>query len=306
MSDVIYEKAGLISCRQLHKVFRNKDTMICKNARVTEKANEDGVWKSEYSPGLGIYALSSAFDPKFYTSIIYGGGEDPFRCPGGGYLSGRTCNAGLRVALQLIYNPKSNMVKNCKREDFSAMHYHYRGVSGEKDIIKFGCHDYVWLNKKECKSGKALVMELWNDELEEKAVPFVENEYHTDYGKAKRIRKQCQEYALSKCTPEELAYVVTVKRTKDDEYETSTPVLNPEAQLKVIEAFDEYKNSNKTQEGITKLFAELDKVKQAELEKEYASDEDKSVALFTLGETCGYMMKHFEKEIKTDKIKEKQ
>ncbi len=314
MSRVIYEKAGLPSASQYDKVWENPDTRICVSAKVTEEAKKEGVYHyNEYS-GNGMFFLSYACPVSSY-SLSYGL-EDGARWWDFNYSR----HVGLRIALQLIYNPKSTMIKTCQEKkvktkicDYGEPEWtsggKYKELEGTKCIVKFGGHDYVWLNKKECKSGKTLVMELWNDELEEKAVPFDIEGIHNDYGKAEELRAQCTKYAFSKCTPEELAYVVTVKREKYDEYETSTPVLNPEAQLKAIQAFDEYKNSNKTQEGITSLFAELDKVKRAELERlkmEYASDEYRSAVSFILGETCSYLMKHFEKEIKTDKIKEKQ
>ena len=299
---VIYEKAGLISKSEYEKVFNNPKTRICVSAKLTRNAKVRKEIDRFYNfKDTSDYPLSSAHNDHLSLSygengIYYGkhdGTLDYNNSAYGGY--------GLRVSTQIIYNPKFASIKNCREIEDEVDIYDCgdpiwnkgginRKISGKKYIVTFGGIDYVWLNKEECESGQALVMQLWNDKLDIAAYPFDMYEYgrNRTYPSAVSLRKQCFEYVTENCTPEELAMLVTVRRTRRDGYESKTLVLTPEIQLKVIEAFDDYKVSKKTEEDAKRLTNALLEANMLESMRDFTTEEEVEATANALKEVIEY------------------
>jgi len=142
----------------------------------------------------------------------------------------------LRVALPLIYNPQSSIVRGCRNLKRTTKVWNEKNkedekVTSEAPIVKYGKIDYIWTNKEECESGKSKVMNLVSLDLVERAMPFDSELKHNDFAKAKDIRLQCEVVAFENATEEEKAMAVEVSMSSEDNYEKLTyshPLLENE------------------------------------------------------------------------------
>ena len=138
---------------------------------------------------------------------------------------------GLRLAFNLIYNPKSKIVKKVSFEERTTEVYSRQEgeikITGKAPIIIFGGRKCIWLNKEECENGQSKVMECWSLDIIEKARHF-SNKQPSNYGNADKLHKQCDEVLKRSCSEEELAMIVPVEMSEEDNYETATPILEKE------------------------------------------------------------------------------
>ncbi len=192
-------------------------------AKLSEKARNDGAWASD-DYKAGYFFLRSPL-PGYTVKVFYGSRSATriWRCT-------YDTNAGLRVAFNLIYNPQCDLVKGCRMETRKALVWNSENgkdetVESTAPIIKFGKYDCIWLNKEECEAayakGEKVAMQFWTLDLVAKAEPFAEKGDHNDYAKAKKLRTQCK----SLFTEEELAKMVEVEMSSEDDYEKATPIL---------------------------------------------------------------------------------
>ena len=132
---------------------------------------------------------------------------------------------GLVIALTLIYNSSSDIVKKCKFIEKCS--YVDNGANREQlwseaPVVMFGGNEYVWLNKEECEQGKSQIMTLISVEVLEKALPISNDASHNDFTQAKTLQSQCDIVAFENATDEEMEMVVPVEMTSEDGCEKLT------------------------------------------------------------------------------------
>ena len=156
------------------------------------------------------------------------------------FASTHSNDNGLRVAMQLIYDPDSTIVKSCVevekttkiRDSYSSSQY--KTVTSKAPVITFGKKQYIWLNKEECENNSERTMRCISLELVEKAVPFSEKS-NNDFVKAHKIHSQCERVVTEDCTLEELEMLVSVKMNNKDRCRTAEPIFTKK-QEKMLEA----------------------------------------------------------------------
>ncbi len=196
------------------------------SADVSNRARNNGTFVSRYFEGKGTYFLRSAV--KDFPTLVECGSHI------GGLFSHDcdTSSNGLRIAFNLIYNPNSDIVKNCKTiyqetEVVDCEENHQTWVSSYAPIVKFGGHKCIWLNKEDCEKGVAQTMDLWTLKLVDRAVPFNKNKDGiNDFALAEDLIEQCYSVLTKDCTPEELDMIVPVDMSSKDGYEKATPNLD--------------------------------------------------------------------------------
>ena len=184
---------------------------------LSEKAKKQGAWESIEYKNKGFYFLRTPIIGS--SSTIHGGHVFGVRARGTTSLA----SAGLRVALGLIYNPKSSLVRGCRNLKLTS-----KGWNGEKEVyvtstapvVKYGGNDYIWTNKEECENGSAKIMSLISLDLIERAVPFAREFEHNDYAKAEELRAQCERVAFKNATMEELKMAVEATMSSEDGYKS--------------------------------------------------------------------------------------
>lgn len=185
-------------------------------------------------------------------------------------LSNRS-DAGLRVALQTIYNPDSSLVKGCQEISRTAQIWDEKKqkvieTTSKAPVVTFGKKQYIWLNKAECEKGDEITMRLVSLELLARSVPFDKEGKTNDYGNkaADEIRKQCEDEALEFATKEEKAMLVKVKLSSKDGYERAEPILELDKTKleEVVKAQQE--QIEKQNEKIKSLEARLAKYEKTE------------------------------------------
>lgn len=201
-------------------------------------ARSQGAMEDSYF-NAGSYPLRTAF--KDYEKLIFYVESDGSTNWNSGYVIG----AGLRIALQLVYNPHSPTVKSCKFINKAAKVWNkanatarnqegkYEEVTSCAPIIIFGKNKYIWLNKTECEAKIDTTMKCLSLELLECAVPFDSTLSHNDFGKATGLIEQCNKVATENCSDEELKLLVKVKLSDKDGYSEPKPQFT-DNQLQLI------------------------------------------------------------------------
>ena len=221
---ILREKAYIPSSSEYYKA--REKFLAFMGARLSDKARKGGASEhKDYKTGwyfsrTAMGALSEIFCISYDSACDWNYSYD--------------YTAGLRVAFNLIYNPQSEVVKSCRIETRKALVYNpdtreRETVESTAPIVKFGNYDCIWLNKEECEAayekGEPCAMQLWTLDLVACAETF---EHGNDYGKAIKIRKQCE----SMFTEEQLAEMVEVKMSSEDGYKKATPILQYEDTVK--------------------------------------------------------------------------
>jgi len=181
------------------------------SANVSAKAKAQGAVESR-NEGKGYYLLRSLHH-SFNIYVDASGNPD--------VLWDHHSYAGLRLALSLIYNPQSRIVKKCgwiKRNEIVKKAKDKVKIKSKAPVVKFGKIQYIWTNKEDCESGKSQVMKLISLDLVEKANLFV----NEDYAAQKNLRAQCERVAFENATEEEKEMVVEVTMSSEDNYEKLT------------------------------------------------------------------------------------
>ena len=215
-------KAYIPSASEYEKYFEEFRAFM--SADVSNKASNKGTFVSRDFEGKGTYFLRSAV--KDYPTLVECGSHI-------GGLFSRDCNKtsnGLRIAFNLIYDPNSDIVKNCetiyqKTEVVDYEENHQIWVDGYAPIVKFGGRKCIWLNKEKCERGKSQTMELWTLKLVDRAVPFNEDNVN-DFALAEDLIAQCERVLTENCTQEELDMLVPVDMSSKDGYEKAKPNLD--------------------------------------------------------------------------------
>lgn len=170
-----------------------------------------------------------------------------------GYITGErkptftsTETNGLVVAINLIYDPNSSVVQNCKTKySWSYVSSDRKGKvteESEAPIVTFGGIEYIWLNKEECEQGNAHFMHLISRYVLDKAPQFSEDGSHNDYAQATDIHEKCESIAFENATEEEMALVVEAEMSDEDGYDKISFNLTPE---QVARLHHEENNYNK-------------------------------------------------------------
>ncbi len=222
--------------RKLKEKFR-----AYSSADLSERAAEEGAWKSDFGTSW-YYTRSARAKSSSYVLCVYDDGA-PYDI---GLTSGT--DGGLRVALQIAYNPECDIVKNCKEQTRTAKIWNETltrvgKVTSTAPIVAYGKNEYVWLNKEECEKGTAKTMELVSVKLLAKTVAFNKKEYNNDFAKAVELQQQCLTVATEKCTEEEKTMLVEVVMSDKDNYNSAKPNLEKEEEKeeKTIDAlFDKF------------------------------------------------------------------
>ncbi len=278
MASELYLNAYIPSAGE-YDIYFNK-FIAFMGAKLSEKAKKNGTY-SDDTYDAGNYFLRTALawssDKVFYG--CYNGARD--------WSFSDRKGAGLRVAFQLIYNPENSLVKGCQTKTQTSLVYdngkpEYTGngerkeVTSKAPIVMFGGKECIWLNKEECESGKDKTMKLWTLELVDCAKPYYidgKEEPNNDFGKAKALLEQCESALVEGCTKEELDMLVTVKMSKEDNYEKVEPILEKAKanEEKTVEGlFEALLNNEIDEETLRKGLKEISKT---EREKEGASKE---------------------------------
>lgn len=213
-------KAYIPSSDEYEKYFEKFRAFM--SADVNEKAEDQGAYISDSYIGKGFFPLRTPWSSNSHE-LVYG---HPSGSLGWSYSD--YSDAGLRVAFNLIYNPKSCLVKGSTNEQRTTEVYDEGKVikvTSIAPIITFGDKKCIWLNKKECEKGTAKTMECWTLDLVAKAVPFSRECNHCDFAKAKELQEQCERVLTEGCTEEELVMLVPVEMSKEDYYQKATPIL---------------------------------------------------------------------------------
>ncbi len=217
------------------------------SASLSEKAKKDGACEnSDYK--AGYYFTRTALPGSSIIVMFVNDVGDLFWDIGDGI------GAGLRVALQTIYNPECNLVKGCKEVSRTAEIWDKEKrkavkTTSKTPVVTFGKKDYIWLNKDECENGKEKSMRLVSLELIARAKPFDKDGDTNDYGseEAKKLRQQCQDEAFEFATEEEKKLLVKVKLSEKDGYEKEKPILKKEKS----------KEQNQKKSSVESLFDDL-------------------------------------------------
>lgn len=230
----IKTKAYIPSATEYDKYFSRFRAFM--GARLSQKAKEKGAWKS-YDYDKGYFFMRSALSGssiRVWYGYDYGTRGWSFTC---------MTDAGLRVAFQTIYDPKSSLVKGSRKVTQKSLVYDENGkseytengeikkVTSTADIVKIGGIDCIWINKEECENGTAKTMEFWTLDLIDKAEPFAEKGNHKDYAKATKLQEQCWTALTKNFTEEEKAMLVEVEMSSEDGYEKATPILEMENKI---------------------------------------------------------------------------
>ncbi len=196
------------------------------SAKLSERAQKEGCWKNA-TYGTGWYFTRSALmDSSPRVLCGFDDGDLLYRH--------NYCDHGsVRIALQIIYNPESNVVKSCEMKTKTELIFNRDSAQMEKvtttaPIVVFGKKEYVWLNKEECENGTAKTMELVSVKLLARSVPFDKDGKSTDFAKAVELQKQYFDVATENCTEEELEMLVPVVMNDKDNYNSATPILETE------------------------------------------------------------------------------
>lgn len=240
MEDYLVEEAYLLSAEE-YDLLKKKFPAFA-SAFVSDKAKAQGAYVDSDYEGKGHYPLRTAADP---YSLIFFGHSSGMRV----FYSSSSNSAGLRVALQVIYNPECDVVKSCKNEKRTTLvcnenNGQDENVTSEAPIVIFGKIKYIWLNKEECEAGTAKTMQLVSLDLLERAVPLDINGFHNDYALAEALRGQVNRIAKENCTKEELDMIVPVAMSKEDGYAKATPITELNENLEIAS------NRNKDGEGL--------------------------------------------------------
>ncbi len=240
------------------------------SAKLSERAKKEETFA--YGNNGYFPMRTSSHEPNRIICVNYNGSRIP--------QIAKMPNAGLRVAMQVMYTPESSIVKSTKNLKRVSTLYGDQEVTNEAPIVTFGKNEYIWFNKEECEAGKDATMKLCSLNLLAKAVPFekdMEKGDYADFARATELQEQALQVATENCTEEELEMIVPVKMSDKDEYATAEPIL-PE--LKKEETVEEKKSveglfndlaSGKIDEET--LRTELKKISKEEREKEGASEE---------------------------------
>ncbi len=196
------------------------------SADVSAVAKNQGAWVSDSYKGKGYFPTRSPLSES--SSRVYSGNPNGVR----GWDYSNYEHAGLRVALNLIYNPDSSLVKGCKNLKQTSLVYDKQTgddikITSTAPIITVDGIQFIWLNKEECEAGTAKTMELWTLELVEKAEPFSKDGSHNNYAKAEKLRAQCNRIVedLANKDAEFKELLVPVKMSSEDNYQTAIPQL---------------------------------------------------------------------------------
>ncbi len=196
------------------------------SADVSAKAKEQGAWVSDNYKGKGYFPMRSPLPGSSY-GVSYGDTDGTLA-----WIFGTHLHAGLRVALNLIYNPDSSLVKGCKYLKQTSLVCDEETdedikVTSTAPIITVDGTQFIWLNKEDCEVGTAKTMELWSLELVERAEAFDVAGDHNDYAKSEKLRAQCNRFVwdLAQKNAEFKELLVPVKISSEDDYQTAIPQL---------------------------------------------------------------------------------
>ncbi len=199
------------------------------SAPLSEKAKKEGA-SEEYYYNTGYYFTRTALPASF--SKVESVREEGFLHWDDSYND----HAGLRVALQVKYDPDSCVMKSCEKVSRTAKVYSYETcrvmeTTSVAPVVMFGKKPYIVLNLEECieqhSKGNLAIAKLVSVESIACAKPFDKTGCSNDYGceAAKEIRQQCQDEALEFATKEEKKLLVRVRLSKEDGYEKAEPIL---------------------------------------------------------------------------------
>ncbi len=238
-------KAYPVSQRQQMKLA-NKFRAFA-SADLSERAEKEGARKSEHY-GTGHYPTRSAHGTSFICYVAaYGALID---------VRSNSSDSGVRVALQIIYNPNNSIVKSChsvkRTAEIQITNFKVEKVTNVAPVVTFGKKEYIWLNKEECEAGTASTMELVSLVLVAKSVPFDKNNGTTDFALATEMHEQYLQLATEDCTKEELEMLVNVRMSEKDNYNSATPIIRTKEQQMWEEKIRE--NANEFLNLPTELF----------------------------------------------------
>ena len=311
----VCEKAGLMSVSMYDKIW-NSDQKVCLSMKLTDDALNESVWQNRIYRNANnktCFPLSSSFkvgEPEpvsFEPQILYAFGEGYLD-----FLSSRVPNAALRVVTFMVYDPKSDLVRNVKVADAEAEMKDFdkrRVVRGLKNLVSINGRDFVWLNRKECESKKCVVMALTNDRADTRAIPFCDGmpqpngvKLHNKYDMAVGIRQQAEAYVTQDLQPELLAMVVTMKRSESDNFESFVPALNPGLQLMVVQAYNNYIKSNKTERDFQHLGRIVGVARHLTNMSSYQTETERKIAEEVLEEVISNKEKHIESLLRKESV----
>jgi len=274
MASELYLNAYIPSAGEYDMYFNKFIAFM--GAKLSEKAKKNGAYFSDVH-NAGYYFLRT-----ITGNGIACGSDNGRRC----WRNQSDTKIGLRVAFQLIYNPENSLVKGCQTKTQTSLVWEdglpgygsgeNKQVISKAPIVMFGGKECICLNKEECESGKDKTMKLWTLELVDCAKPYYiygKEEPNNDFGKAKALLAQCESVLTEGCTREELDMLVTIKMSKEDNYEKAEPILEKakENEEKTVEGlFEALLNNEIDEETLRKSLKEISK---AEREKEGASKE---------------------------------
>jgi len=244
MENELILKAYIPSSQEYN--FYSKEFKAFMAAMLSKKAKKNDAYMSD-TYNSGYYFLRTCV-PEFADKVYIGN----YNCSKN-YASTHMKAAGLRVAFQLVYNPKSKIVKHCKIKSKKSLVFinskpkpETKQIKSKAPIVKFGGKECIWLNKKECESGKDKTMKLWTLELIDCAVPFSKNGKHNDFGQATELIEQCESELLKKCKQKELDMLVKVKMSKEDNYNKVEPIFEKEKEKNIEKENKPTENSKET------------------------------------------------------------
>ncbi len=198
------------------------------SASLSAKAKKDGAYENSNHKAGYYFTRTASPDSSHEVQAVLD--FSSLFCDGS-----RLYGVGLRVALQIIYNPDNSLVKSCKEVSRTAEVWDkekrkFVKTTSKAPVVTFGKKDYIWLNKDECEKGKEKTMRLISLELIARAKPFDKTGSTNDYGSeaAKELREQCQDEALEFATREEKKLLVKVRLSEKDGYEKAEPILKKE------------------------------------------------------------------------------
>ncbi len=308
MSELL-ELAYVPSASEYDKYFKKFRAFM--PADVSAVANKQGAWVSDNYKGKGYFPMRSPL-PGSSNGVCYGI-DYGFRVCGG---FSKHDDAGLRVALNLIYDPQCNLVKGCKTLTQTSLVYDKQTgddikVTSTAPIITVDGTKFIWLNKEECENGTAKTMELWSLELVERAEAFDEAGDHNDYAKSEKLRAQCNRFVedLAQKDAEFKELLVPVKMSSEDDYETAIPQLPKAKEMQV------QKDKELQDNGVKSLFEKLlnntidedglrDALKEI-CEQKRALDSSTKEDAILLGEEISKCAEWYEKQLENKNSKDK-
>ncbi len=222
--------AYIPSISEFDEVWKNFPAFV--NAELSEKVKKENVWEfDEYNKGS--FFLRNSFNGKDCKVAfgLFNGTRN--------YSYSDHNHAGLRVAFNLLYNPKSYLIKRCKTERRKSLIYENKDaspvynlggqnkkVTSRAPIIPLeNGTKCIWLNKEECDKEVSEVMKLWTLDLVEKATPFSKYLNFKDFGQAKNLHEQCEAWLENNLSCVEKSMVVQVEMSDQDNYDKATPIL---------------------------------------------------------------------------------